>query len=137
MVITSIIQAVAVPATASLDQINSLLLACPLTQITTLHQVHHHCQHQHPHPHHRHLPPHSDHHSTPGSSSTSSSTSSSSSSSSAWSQSMSRHHHHPQFHFHFHHGHICQRRAEKLMLEKRFSEAKVDYQCAIETKGRV
>ena len=71
-----------VPANASLTQINSLLLDCPVSQITSLHQV------------------------------------------------------------------IIiivititviiwQRRAEKLMSEKRFSEAKVDYQCAIDDKGGV
>ena len=43
-------------------------------------------------------------------------------------------HHYSQYH---HHSlYTPQKRAEKLMSEKKFSLAKVDYQCAIDTKGK-
>ena len=98
MIILTILKELSVPTNATLAQLNSLLLTCPVSQLASLHQVnisisiiivlYHLC-----HPHHH-----------------------------------SQYHHHRLY--------TPQKRAEKLMSEKKFSLAKVDYQCAIDTKGK-
>ena len=98
MIILIILKELCVPTKATLAQLNSLLLTCPVTQFASLHQVniiistiivHYPLCHLH---------------------------------------------HHSQY---YHHSlYTPQKRAEKLMSEKKFSLAKVDYQCAIDTKGK-
>ena len=98
MIILTILKELCVPTNATLAQLNSLLLACPISQLASLHQVnisistiivHYHLCHLHHY---------------------------------------SQYHHHSLY--------TPQKRAEKLMSEKKFSLAKVDYQCAIDTKGK-